>query len=300
MVVLILDRTQTWVERRDSYIPTALWNKAEEPLRNLAEGDALSILDCCFASTAAFKSRAEEFRTYQLLAASSAGSPTSGPGELSFTTALSKSLVELLEESQGANFPVTKLWESINKKRTDQASLIWDRLQKYKRSVQLAPLDPTRKQDASFQNKEPEKASLVLRLSLKVDDLTKPQIERLAAQLPRACQEAQIPVRRIDWVKLETVKRDYGAFLGAARTVRVAQKMREALRRNSVSRGRNDESPDASRGRKRTRSRVGSTSPSKRQQCESTSTSDGFSRASATPASSYSMGAVESLVSSND
>lgn len=172
-------------------------------MRNLAAADALAILDCCFASTAAFKGRNEEFRTYQLLAASSPNNPTRGPGAKSFTTALCDSLEELLIESKDSTFPVIKLWERINSKRKTEASLIWDRLQRYKRNIELGRLASKSERDASFQREDPEQASLVLRFSLKTRDLEDGKIEKFGHQLPKLCKEVGIPVRRMEWVKLE-------------------------------------------------------------------------------------------------
>jgi hypothetical protein len=196
-------RTRNWDDSMDGHPPTAFWDEAEAPLKTHAAGDALAILDCCFASTAASKSRVEDTRTYQLLAASAAEGRTKGPGEQSFTHALCDSLEELLKESKEGAFSVFKLWETINTKRTTQAALMWDRLQRYKRSVELGRLKPTPERDAAYKNSEPERASLTLRLSLRTEDLEDEWIERLARSLPAACKEAGVRVRRVEWVKME-------------------------------------------------------------------------------------------------
>lgn len=158
-----------------------------------------------------------------------------------------------------------KLWERINTKRTAEAALIWDRLERYKRSVQLGRLDPNPGRDASFRKEEPEKASLVLRLSLKADDLDDNQIDKLARQLPAACKEAGVPVRRMEWVKME--QRDpKQVFRKAVKTVRMN------LRRKS-SPGKLQQSPSPEL-RKRTRSDTSLLSTPKRQARESPSTSN--------------------------
>lgn len=158
------------------------------------------------ASTAAMKCRNGLPRTYQLLAAAAAGAQTCGPGHNSFTTALCDSLEELLIEAKGGTFLLTQLCERINTKRKAQACLSWDRLQAFKRTVQLGHLEQARNLEDSFCNEEPELSSLSLRLSFKKSDLENEQIERLAEQLPHACHEAKIPLRRIDWVSMTTTK----------------------------------------------------------------------------------------------
>jgi len=62
-------------------MPVAFWDEAEVPLRKLAEDYVLSILDYCFASSAALKNVNEDFRIYQLLAASAVERKTCGPGK---------------------------------------------------------------------------------------------------------------------------------------------------------------------------------------------------------------------------
>lgn len=203
---LTRSRTRNWDESNShAYAPTAFWDEAEIPLKLYAAADTLAILDCCSASTAAVthKGRNEELRVYQLLAASSADGYTRGPGQESFTHALCESLRELLVEAKGGTFPVIKLWDRINTKRTTQAALMWDRLQRYKRNVALGRLDPNPERDESFRNEEPEQASLVLRFSLKEEALGNSQVEKLAAQLPAVFKEAGVPVRRMEYVELE-------------------------------------------------------------------------------------------------
>ena len=158
------------------------------------------------ASTAAMKCRNGLPRTYQLLAATAAGAPTCGPGQNSFTTALCDSLQDLLEEAKGGTFLLTQLCERINTKRKAQACLSWDRLQGFKRTVQLGHLEPAPNLEDSFCNEEPELTSLLLRFSFKNSDLENDQIERLAEQLPHACHEAKVLLRRIDWIRMTTTK----------------------------------------------------------------------------------------------
>jgi hypothetical protein len=194
----------------------ASWRKAEVPVLNEMEGDALVILDCCMASAAAAKCRNVGSRIYQLLAASAEESFTSGPGPNSFTTALCNSLEELLAE-KGGPFLLTQLCEKINEKRKRQPCLIWDRLRSYKRTVQLGPLHQhqTQERKAAFRKDALERASINLRLSLKVEDLDKDQIKHIAREIPRICREAKVDIRRIYWEGMTSKKRAMSSIIDA-------------------------------------------------------------------------------------
>lgn len=183
--------------------PVAFWGLAEEPLRTLARADVFSILDCCCASTAAVKGRSIELRAYQLLAASTFEGNTNGPGEKSFTTAFCDSLEELIRDSKGESFSVYRLWETINKKRTSDTALIWNRLQRETRNIDLHHLNYSAQRDASFQRQNPERSFPVLRLSLMENDLKDNQIDKLARNLHTACKKSGIPGRQMEWVKME-------------------------------------------------------------------------------------------------
>ena len=199
--------TQDFENFNGRHLPTALWYKAEEPIKNDMEGDALSILDCCMASLAAMKGRVGLRRTYQLLAAASADARTCGPGQNSFTTALCESLEELLSEANGETFLLTQLSERINTKRRSQPCLLWDRLRAFKSTIQLGPLIQSPNLEDSFCIEGPEQASLYLRFSLKKSDLNDDQIESLAEHLVGAYDEAKVPLRRVDWMGMSTTKR---------------------------------------------------------------------------------------------
>lgn len=194
----------------------ASWRKAEDPILNDMEGDALVILDCCMASVAAAKCRSIGSRIYQLLAASAEESITSAPGPHSFTTALSDSLEELLDE-KGGPFLLTQLCEKINEKRKKEPCLTWDRLRSYKRTVQLGPLHQheTQERKAAFKKDALEKASINIRLSLKVEDLDNDQIKHLAREIPRACLTAKVAIRRIYWEGMTTQKRAMSSIIDA-------------------------------------------------------------------------------------
>ncbi|CAO2652883.1 Nn.00g022940.m01.CDS01 [Neocucurbitaria sp. VM-36] len=127
------------ITQKDRYPATAFWHDAESPLLNSAEADVLAILDCCFASHAQ-KGYVDDRRTYELLAASPMNQTTRAPGPESFTTALTKSLKGLLAEYKNHNFTTIKLCEKMNMHR-NPPSMLWDRLHKHERHVQLAPLE---------------------------------------------------------------------------------------------------------------------------------------------------------------
>jgi hypothetical protein len=206
--------------------PIAYWDKAEKPLK-LVKGDVLAILDCCFASTAALKGGEDDWRTYQLLAACAVQGNTSGPGKGSFTEALCDSLEQLLEQSKDGTFSVLKLEETINTKRAEKTALMWDRLKKHKRSVELGPLAPQPQSNTTYHTKE--RASLTLRFSLTTDDLTKTQIDSLARSIPKVCKDICIGVRQVKWMGME--ERDPHKMV---RKVANELRKRVSQRKNSV------------------------------------------------------------------
>jgi hypothetical protein len=172
------------------------------------EGDALSILDCCCSSLAGLKGKAGLPRTYQLLAASSADGPTSGPGPKSFTTALCDSLEELLAEARGGTFFLSQLAERINIKRLSQPCLTWDRLRIFKRTIELGRLGQASMFEDPLYEGSKEQSSRYLEFFFKVKVLTADQIQGFAKCLPQACHEASIPIRRIDWMRMAPKQHD--------------------------------------------------------------------------------------------
>jgi hypothetical protein len=199
---LTYNRNQNFMDLTGGHLPTALWASAEEPILKDMVGDALSILDCCMASTAGRKSRSGLPRTYQLLAASAADAPTCGPGQNSFTTALCESLEELASGPEDGTFFLAQLCQRINTKRKSQACIPWDQMGLFKRTIQFCRLEQSTNMQSSFCNEDPEQSALYLRFSFRSKDLEDEQIERLAEQLPPACHEANVPLRRIDWVRM--------------------------------------------------------------------------------------------------
>lgn len=244
--------------------PVAYWDKAEKPLKR-AKGDVLAILDCCFASTAALKEGEDGWRTYQLLAACAVKGNTSGPGKGSFTEALCDSLEQLLEQSKDGTFSVLKLEETINTKRAEKAALMWDRLRKHKRSVELGPLALTPQSDTTYQTKE--RASLTLRFSLTTGDLTDKQIDNLARSIPKVCKDVRVGVRQVKWMGME--ERDPHKMVR-----RLINELRRRVleRKNSVSEVQRDS--DTAETRKRPGSDRLSSPSAKRRAREGSTTSE--------------------------
>jgi hypothetical protein len=208
-----------------------MWSGIEESLRYEAQSDVIAFLNCCFASNAALKAVGGTSRKYQLVAASPPEMPAYGPGSRSFSKCLADSLEELVYESEGAGFPLTKLLERINrvKGRGGIPAMLWDRLNSFGRPIHLAPLNKNRRRESGISPRtgEPEEGAVILRFSLKDYDLTFKQIEAWARQLPQACKDADIAVRRIEWVKSESHKKPSSArFRATARTLMAAQAFR--------------------------------------------------------------------------
>ncbi|CAN9193093.1 unnamed protein product [Alternaria alternata] len=131
---------------KDGYIPTASrasWNRTEMPLRDFATSlDVLSIMDCCMASSAVVQGRRAASMTHKLLATTYFDGPTCVTRDKSFTAALRDALDELLQESRSEILSVTRLWKNLDAKKNTQAAVIWDHLQRYRRSDELGRLSP--------------------------------------------------------------------------------------------------------------------------------------------------------------
>jgi hypothetical protein len=193
--------------KEELYPATALWNEAEEPFfRKSTEADVLAILDCCFASYA-HKGQSNERRMYELLAACEKDKRTPRPGPKSFTNAFIQTVRKLLDQDQCGSFTTEKLLSGMNDR--DSKPELWDRLRKDDhRHIHLAPLDTScaEEKEKRFQERPREKANLKLRFSLVKPDMSKEQLEKLGEALPGAFETAGIPLRGIEWMKME--KRD--------------------------------------------------------------------------------------------
>ncbi|KAF2125114.1 hypothetical protein P153DRAFT_434790 [Dothidotthia symphoricarpi CBS 119687] len=186
------------------YSATAYWDLAERPLLDPStEADVLVLLDCCFAGNS-HKSTTDDRRTYELLAACPRDGTTRAPGPDSFTTRLLDSLEGLLANGKGLHFLTTKLKNEINKPG-EISSELYDRLDNHNgRHVQLAPLgERTAAEDKTLLSRPREQAGIKLRFSLRESELSKNQIEKFAQELVKACKEANMPIRQIDWIKMK-------------------------------------------------------------------------------------------------
>lgn len=180
------------------------WSKAEKPLIEDAEGDAVVIFDACYSSNLMKNTRSGEPRSYELLAAVGHDQATAGPGPKSFTTAMIRSLEELLEECHRRPFTVRQLCERINLRieRRHNPSHVWSRLQCFERNIALGPLkDPGAGKNERF---PPEQTRALLSLSFPLTEerLSEQQILTLAKALSQAVKKNNLPVRRIDWTTL--------------------------------------------------------------------------------------------------
>ncbi|KAF2995095.1 Phosphatidylinositol-4-phosphate 5-kinase [Curvularia kusanoi] len=189
---------------------TAIWCQAERPLMEVAEADVLSLLDCCYAGSA-HKGVGGERRTYELLAACHKGQKTRGPGPNSFTTRLLNALEQLLVDPKEPPIIMTRLQNNINTRDPQGLTpvMLLDRLDNHVgRHLQLAPVqERTKEKNEQFQQRPNEKSVVKLRFSLEVEELSQNQIEDWAHELSKLCQSpAKIPIRRIDWMKVENRK----------------------------------------------------------------------------------------------
>ena len=235
--------------KKASYYPAVYWDDAETSLLKDIDSDVLVILDCCYSANSAMerpmstptegnpsinfnhrfrssgpsKSSGEDHPVYESIEVFSADNVTDGAGESSFTSALISSLKELSQESRDSTFTSKALMEKISLKKDMLGSVVADNSQGQKRYRRLGPLKPTQNAPRA---KEPERASLLLRFSLTTDNLEQAQIEKLAQQLPEAFREAHVPVRRIDWVKLDAAKRDHSSFHEVANAEMAIQRPR--------------------------------------------------------------------------
>jgi hypothetical protein len=173
-----------------------------------AEADVLSLLDCCYAGNA-HKGVGGERRTYELLAACPRGQKTRGPGPNSFTTRLLDALEHLLDTPKDPPIIMTRLEEVINTRATQGLIpvMLLDRLDNHiGRHIQLAPVqERAKKENEKFQSRPQEKSVVKLLFSLEVEKLSQSQIESWAHELSKLRKlPAKIPIRRIDWMKVES------------------------------------------------------------------------------------------------
>ncbi|KAF2002303.1 hypothetical protein P154DRAFT_521115 [Amniculicola lignicola CBS 123094] len=194
-------------KEKNKYPPSLFWDKVEDNLFDV-EGDVFVLFDCCFGSNA-HKGFIDERRLYWLMAASPRYETTPAPGPHSFTTALIQALRKLLDECNGQNFTTMKLMDEINMSRNPDnpgpPCQLWDRFHKrYDRHIQLAPLNKGASPKSRRRSIGEERACVKLRFSLyESPHFAQDDIERWARALVTASQETKIPLRGIEWTKMD-------------------------------------------------------------------------------------------------
>lgn len=171
-----------------------------------ADCDMVAIFDTCFASNLYKNMQRDDSRTYELFTASGHDRTTAGPGPKSFTTALISALKELLAVSKDRPFTIRQVCDKINLNphRRKNQSHVWSRFNSYDRNIALAPLKRTPAERKEDFNLDQKRAVLVLRLSLTVERLTEQQIKAAARAFSKAVKKVEVPVQRIDWLRLQS------------------------------------------------------------------------------------------------
>lgn len=208
-----------------------------------AHGDVLVIFDCCYASDIQ-RSLGFGNKAFEMLAASNRNTTTPGPGPISFTGDLIKSLKELLEEREGNPFTTHDLLTKITPKRPiglepalhNRRFNIDVALQG--RHILIAPHKTqlqTRPED--FLSYYPEASNLTLTFELGHRSLDGKQLERLAKNLPGVFKQAQIPLRRVHWRGIEarnSLRSTVVAIAGISTMRRHLDRVRKSKSRQQV------------------------------------------------------------------
>jgi hypothetical protein len=190
---------------------TAEWNDAETQLLSKSmDADVLAILDCCYAGGGAHKGSPRHTRTYELLAACSKDKRTPAPGPNSFTSRLLDAIEESLVAPESSPMVTTRLIDMVNRKKRKNSATSeqHDRLSRHDGHVQLAPVQKfTPKEDEATKSEPtPEKAVVKLRISLAHPELSPEQVKDWGEELLKASQKVNMPVLRIDWLKVRNFR----------------------------------------------------------------------------------------------
>jgi hypothetical protein len=163
-------------DRSEDNVHVAYWHEAEEPMMSKMKGDALTIMDCRFASsgtlhpkgvinrvsttkdilnTIASGSEApknsvrtmpkENGPSYYLLTATREDRNTRAPGPGSLTALLCDALEELVAESYGGPFGLIQISDRINRKGPYDKCHVWDRTQASRSHPQLGRVGRARR-----------------------------------------------------------------------------------------------------------------------------------------------------------
>lgn len=138
--------------------------------------------------------------------------------------------------------------------KRDTPSMLWDRLHKHERHVQLAPLTKDKNssmlKEKRFSERPPERAWVKIRFSLQNPLVNQKQIEDLAREFPAAFERANIKgLRRIDWLKMEMMESNSLRSLslsGVATSAVAMSRMRSRSRSRASLRSNSDQADEVS------------------------------------------------------
>lgn len=190
-----------------TFEPRASWRPVEKYLVDHARADVLTILDTCSAGSAV-KGSSGDAKVYEVLAAAGRESPTSAPGDRSYTRAMIDALKAHLAKSEPAPMTTFDLHQAIMRRRKCHASQLFSRNGHTHRFVKLAPLEKHPRPRVST---TPPRASFSLTLRFVFADsptLTAEQAENLARALARGVAHPDIAdnglqAKAIDWVDFQ-------------------------------------------------------------------------------------------------
>jgi len=204
----------------------------------------LTLLDCCYGGNIHKSLEGPENpRTYILMSAGHHGRITDRPGPRSFTQALICSLEELHAQHGDDGFSTTELRYQINRKESRENNPCYDSssLARY-RNIVIAPVKKNIASQAFAA--DPMKSTLLLRLPLKTQNLDQRQIDTLARGFSRVIKDNDLPVKSIEWTRLQP------CALSMRTTARVMGVVQVWKRRMTVS-GHPDSTVNSSAGLQR-------------------------------------------------
>ncbi len=190
-----------------------LWNSVEKVLDETSS-DVLEVMDCCYAGDLGEPKRGQSAwcnRSFEYIAATSAGKLTNSPGDTSFTSALIWALNQFALPESRKNFTVTDLVKKIRECPNfpkDQVPLSSPRnIGKIERMV-LAPLptgeEAIQKRKAASREIRPLSSRYNLHLNFDFNELpTIQDIEQLANELKQVRKKG-LNVSRVSWEGLRS------------------------------------------------------------------------------------------------
>lgn len=176
------------------------WHLTEASLQE-TQADVFLIFDCCYAGDAS-RSSGFETRSFEFLAATSAGSTTRVPGPESFTSGLIWALLQFSKE--GRRFTTSELTNKITKSPEfpeRQVPTLCERNAARIERIILAPLfeDGTLTEDQAPQTPLPDTREILL-LRFVLDRYPKQEdVAKLAKGITNMVQTQDLFVRRVIW-----------------------------------------------------------------------------------------------------